>query len=91
MIAYESTGNVIDNTYELTITEGSYAGVSFIYEDIKIPEGENSDGTMTLTFGYKITNGMKVDENFKTVLGDLIIQILDKQLDHNEVVYHGGI
>jgi hypothetical protein len=45
-----------------------------------------------MTFDYQITsnNPPKKLKEFEQYIGDLIIQILEEQIKHNEVVYKGG-
>ena len=67
----------------IQIIEGEYAGVVYHYGKVRVvPQGEMG----VLQFGYTIVNSGKhdidtltTDENFSTMMGDILTEILTKQ------------
>ena len=67
------------------ITEGRYRGVIYKYGRVSVPEEESEDGTLPLSFEYDIvsTNGHPEDyfeEDFDTLVGDILVDIIDKDI-----------
>ena len=91
MINIRSTGKEFNGQLEIELQDDPYNGVTFYYESMKFGD-ENDDGSVTMTFDYQITsnNPPKKLKEFEQYIGDLIIQILEEQIKHNEVVYKGG-
>lgn len=90
VIAEEQTQN---NNVILEITDERFSGIKFHYNAMKFADQENSDGTISLNFEYNIVAGEVPEgkeEEFYTFLGDKLIEILEKQLEDNEVIYKGG-
>ena len=68
------------------ITEGRYEGVIYKYGSVSVPEKENEDGTLPLSFEYDIvdTNNHSEEyfkEDFDTLIGDILVDIIDKELN----------
>ena len=68
------------------ITEGRYEGVIYKYGKVSVPEEENEDGTLPLRFEYDIidTNNHPEEdfkEDFDGLIGDILVDILDKELN----------
>ena len=67
----------------LQILEGEYAGVVYHYGKVRVvPQGEMG----VLQFGYTVVNpgkhdidALTKDENFSTMMGDILTEILTKQ------------
>jgi hypothetical protein len=74
------------------IQEGHFECVSYTYSGVKIEESENGDSA-ECRFDWTIVNGqVEEDEKkaFGQIAGGILMDIIDKQLANNEVVYAGG-
>jgi len=78
---------------KLTDLVGEYSGIVYNYG--KVAFGEESDsGEMPLTFHYDVVlsndipeEELQEDMEFKTLLGDILVDILEKQLRDNSLQY----
>jgi hypothetical protein len=79
----------------IMITKGEYEGVIYQYGRVSVAEKENEDGTMPLSFDYNVVdqNGHDKEEldssvEFKNILGDILVDILDEQLEAGNLEYN---
>ena len=79
----------------IMITKGEYEGVIYQYGRVSVAEEENEDGTMPLSFDYNVIdqnghNKEKLDSSveFKNILGDILVEILDEQLEAGNLEYN---
>ena len=79
----------------IMITKGEYEGVIYQYGRVSVAEEENEDGTMPLSFDYNVIdqNGHDKDKldnspEFKNILGDILVDILDEQLEAGNLEYN---
>lgn len=76
----------------IEIVDTEFAGIAYSYSSVSIEE-DNEYGGAVLHFKYDIALG-EVHENkrpaFEKVIGDILMDILEKQLQEREVVYAGG-
>ena len=84
-----------DKWTSILITKGDYEGVIYQYGRVSVAEKENENGTMPLSFDYNVVdqNGHdkeKLDNSveFKNMLGDILVEILDKQLEAGNLEYN---
>jgi hypothetical protein len=69
------------DTDAISILEGPYQGLHFHYGSVKFIERE--DGQMEMKFNYYIlrqSEGFEDNEDFKKFAGDLLVEILEKEL-----------
>jgi len=77
----------------LTENAGKYHGVIYQYGELKFAEEENSDGSLNLSFDWKLidSNGLPKDllnsEEFKNLLGDILVNIVDKHIKEGNIFY----
>jgi|TARA_B110000902_G_scaffold137270_1_gene158849 hypothetical protein len=83
-----------DKWASILIDSGKYNGIIYQYGKVSVPEEENEDGNMPLAFKYNVLdyNGhteesLKETEEFVTVLGDILVVILDEQLEKDNLEY----
>ena len=78
---------------KLTDLVGKYSDI--VYQYGKVSFGEETDnGEMPLTFHYDVILSADIDEQelqedleFKNLLGDILVDILEKQLKENSLQY----
>jgi hypothetical protein len=78
----------------IMLTNGEYEGVIYQYGKVSVPEEEDENGNMPLSFKYNIVdyNGhdeedLESSQDFKNALGDILVEILDEQLEANNFEY----
>ena len=83
-----------DKWASLLIKSGKYEGIIYQYGKVSVPEEENEDGNMPLSFKYTVVdyNGhteesLKETEEFTNTLGDILVLILDEQLEKDNLEY----
>ena len=75
----------------IKLTEGKFAGVIYHYGKVAFAKDENKDGTLPMKFNYTIKlnpNNLELTENveFRNYIGDLLIEILEKQLEDGTAI-----
>ena len=83
-----------DKWASILIDSGKYNGIIYQYGKVSVPEEENEDGNMPLSFKYNILdyNGhtkesLEESPDFANVLGDILVEILDEQLAEGNLEY----
>jgi len=83
-----------DEWASILIDSGEFTGIIYQYGKVSVPEKENEDGNMPLSFKYTIVdyNGhteesLKETEEFTTTIGDILVVILDEQLEKDNLEY----
>jgi len=83
-----------DKWASILIDSGNYNGIIYKYGKVSVPEEENEDGNMPLSFKYNVVDynshteeSLKETEEFTTVLGDILVVILDEQLEKDNLEY----
>lgn len=83
--------------YAIEILEHKFSGITFKYGRVEFIEGEDN---LTLKFDYDIIENKHSDTNdipeadkeeFKTALGDLLVQMLQEGVKNNDLIYTGGV
>ena len=74
------------------IKGGRYEGVVYKYGKVTLPEKEKEDGTLPFQFEYDIVdpNGLQREhftEEFFTLIGDILVDIMDGQLKEDNLEY----
>mgnify|MGYP003671332881 FL=1 len=79
----------------IMLTNGEYEGVIYQYGKVSVPEEEDENGNMPLSFKYNVLdyNGhdqedLESSDNFRNTLGDILVEILDEQLEANNLEYN---
>ena len=78
-----------DKWTAIAIKSGKFEGVIYKYGKVTIPEEENSKGNLPFRFEYDILDNNMIpreefdDDNFFKLLGDILVDIIDRQEDLN--------
>ena len=82
-----------DNWANICIREGKFRNVIYNYGKVSVnSEEENGDGTLPFRFEYNIIDNMGIPrdnfgENFITLIGDILVDIIDDQIKGNMLEY----
>ena len=71
-----------------------FSGVIYSYGRINVPE-PTSDGFAQLSFDYTIEDNNNIprdefDEEFFTLIGDILVDIIDQKLEEETLIFKGG-
>tara|TARA_Y100000296_G_scaffold2637_1_gene3750 strand:- start:1470 stop:1781 length:312 start_codon:yes stop_codon:yes gene_type:complete len=84
-----------DQWASIMITEGKFKDVIYKYGKVSIPEEENknADGTLPFQFEYDIVDNVGISreeftEDFFTLIGDILIDIIDEQIKEDNFEYN---
>ena len=79
---------------QLLESTGEYKDIIYKYGKVEFAKEENEKGEMPLTFHYdliysKDISGKELQEDlkFKNLLGDILMDIMEKQLEDNSLQY----
>ena len=82
-----------DTWANVCIIEGKFKDVIYNYGKVSInPEKENDDGSLSFRFEYTIIDnallqGEEFGEEFFTLIGDILVDIIDDQLKEKNLEY----
>ena len=82
-----------DQWANVCIREGKFKDVIYNYGKVSInPEKENDDGTLPFRFEYSIIDNALLQreefgEEFFTLIGDILVDIIDDQLKEKNLEY----
>ena len=77
----------------ICIREGKFKDVIYNYGKVSVnSEQENADGTLPFRFEYSIIDNATLEredfgEEFFTLIGDILVDIIDDQLQENNFEY----
>ena len=82
---YTFVSKVDDKWASLCIRGGKFDGVIYKYGKVSVSEEENEDGTLSFQFEYDIIDNVGIsredfDEEFFTLIGDILVDIIDEQI-----------
>ena len=71
-----------------------FSGVIYSYGRISVPE-PTSDGFAQLSFDYNIEDNNNIprdefNEEFFTLIGDILVDIIDQKLEEETLIFKGG-
>ena len=76
----------------IMIKDGKFKDVIYNYGKVSIPEEDNlnEDGTLPFSFEYTIIDNVGIPrenfgEDFFTLIGDILVDIIDKQPEEDDV------
>ena len=84
----------VDNWANICIREGKFRNVIYNYGKVSVnSEEENGDGTLPFRFEYNIIDTATLEredfgEEFFTLIGDILVDIIDDQLKENRLEYN---
>ena len=74
------------------IVQGKYKNIIYKYGTVRFGDQENDNGMLSCKFDYKILenpNNVEKEQDFDLLLGDIMVDILDKQI--NTGFHMGGV
>ena len=81
-----------DNWASICLTGGRYSGIIYQYGKVSVATEENAEGNLTLRFDYNIVDDYGIPEeelhdDFRDLLGDILVDIMDDQLEEDNFEY----
>ena len=83
-----------DKQASLRISEGKFEGVVYSYGKIVLPVEQemNGEGDLPFKFEYSILDNANIDrkefgEDFFKIIGDILVDIIDEQLQEKNLEY----
>ena len=89
---YSYVSKVDDKWASICIKGGKFDGVIYNYGKVSVSEEENSDGTLPFHFEYNIIDNVGISredfgEEFFTLIGDILVDIIDDQIEEDNLEY----
>lgn len=86
----------VDNEAWIELLEEPFKGIRYNYGKVEFiePEKEGEDAVCQFDFNVydqRLVVQLSEDKLFHSVIGDILIGLIEKQLADNEVVYTGGV
>ena len=75
----------------IKLTKGKWKNVILKYGKVAFAKDENADGTLPMKFDYdllQVPKGLKdvkIDKNFTNYIGDILVEILEKQIKDGKI------
>ena len=74
------------------IKDGKFKDVIYNYGKVSLPEEEDENGNMPFRFEYNIIDNVVIPreefgEEFFTLIGDILVEIIDEQLEEENLEY----
>ena len=74
------------------IKDGKFKDVIYNYGKVSLPEEEDENGNMPFRFEYNIIDNVGIPreefgEEFFTLIGDILVEIIDEQLEEENLEY----
>ena len=83
-----------DKQASLRISEGKFEGVVYSYGKVVLPVEQkiNGEGDLPFKFEYSILDNANIDreefgEDFFKIIGDILVDIIDEQLQEENLEY----
>ena len=81
-----------DEWASVCIKGGKFDGVIYNYGKVSVPKKENDDGTLPFRFEYNIIDNVGISreefgEEFFVLIGDILVEIIDEQLEEENLEY----
>ena len=83
-----------DKQASLRISEGKFEGVVYSYGKVVLPVEQkiNDEGNLPFKFEYSILDNANIDrkefgKDFFTIIGDILVDIIDEQLQEENLEY----
>ena len=83
-----------DKQASLRISEGKFEGVVYSYGKVVLPVEQemNGEGDLPFKFEYSILDNANIDrkefgEDFFKIIGDILVDIIDEQLQEKNLEY----
>lgn len=85
----------VDDQYWIELLEEPFEGIRYSYGKVEFIDPELEGDDATLKFDYNVYDQRLVlqlseDTLFQQTIGDILVELIEKQLAANEIVYTGG-
>ena len=94
MTEYSWVSREGDKQASLRISEGKFEGVVYSYGKVVLPveQKRNDEGDLPFKFEYSILDNANIDreefgEDFFKIIGDILVDIIDEQLQEENLEY----
>ena len=90
---YAYVSKIDDKWASICIKGGKFDGVIYNYGKVSVsPEKENQDGTLPFRFEYSIIDNIGISredfgEEFFVLIGDILVDIIDEQIEEENLEY----
>ena len=89
---YKFVSRKEDDWASIVITGGRYSGIIYQYGRVSVNEEEDAEGNLTLSFDYNIVDNYgisdeEIHDDFRNLLGDILVDIMDDQLEEGNLGY----
>jgi len=89
---YKFVSRKEDNWASICLTGGRYSGIIYQYGKVSLAIEENTKGDLPLSFEYSIIDDFGIPEgelhdDFRDLLGDILVDIMDDQLKEDNFEY----
>ena len=89
---YKFVSRKDDDWASIVITGGRYSGIIYQYGRVSVNDKENAEGTVTLSCDYNIVDNYgisdeEIHDDFRNLLGDILVDIMDDQLEEGNLGY----
>ena len=89
---YTFVSRVEDNWTSVCLEGGNFDGVIYKYGKVSIGEEEDGKGNLPFRFEYNIIDNVGIPreefgEEFFTLIGDILVEIIDEQLEEENLEY----
>ena len=89
---YAYVSKIDDNWASICIQGGKFDGVIYNYGKVSVSEKENQDGTLPFKFDYSIIDNIGISredfgEEFFVLIGDILVDIIDEQIEEDNLEY----
>lgn len=75
-----------DQVIAIEITSGKYINTVFSFGEVEFPD-ENEP---MLSFNYDLHEGT-IDDELQIVMGDILVELIEKSIEDRDTIFHGGI
>ena len=89
---YVYVSKIEDKWASVCIKGGKFDGVIYNYGKVSVSEKENQDGTLPFKFDYSIIDNIGISredfgEEFFVLIGDILVDIIDEQIEEDNLEY----
>ena len=83
----------VDDFSCIKLTSGKFSDIIYTYGKVKFAEEENNEGRLPLQFTYNVQrnpNNLDTEgEEFRNVIGDILIDVMEEQLEKSKLNING--
>ena len=84
----------VDDFSCIKLTNGKYKDIIYTYGHVKFASEPNEENRLPLKFTYDVQrNPNNIDtesEDFRIVIGDILVEVIEEQLKNNQLILRDG-